>query len=165
MRLSILWIASALVGQVAHATGFEGCYVRTDTVSYWELEKETRIQVKSHLGLRQRVADLLDFEIEVVGTQGHICDATGVVEKRSQGGREYLEMLPEYEAEESTADRSQQCVMRIVLSANYFRIEAAEPSCSEHYLCGQGVGLNAVRFKRTSKVGDPAQKPCFSRGP
>lgn len=150
---------------IAIAAPVDGCYVLPHAIAYLgdPLDAPDGVtSVADHFGIRQDSDSTYEFDLLVVGDQGHVCGATGRLEIVEKGSREILRRMPD-EADEAMRTRGAPlCKLTAEIKPKTIVIHA-NPPCDDLFACGAGMGVGERSFRRSSVVPAKPRPPCFQK--
>lgn len=163
-----LLIASVLtMGSIGIATAapVDGCYVLPHSIAYRgdaPTAPDEVIPVLDHFGVRQDSESTYEFDLLVVGDQGHVCQATGRLEIVKKGSREILRRVPDEDDEAMRVRGASLCKLIAEVKPKTIVIQANSP-CDDLFACGAGMGIGERSFRRSSAVPAKPRPPCFQK--
>lgn len=160
--LSASVLAMGPIG-IATATPIEGCYVqphvmpeRGDTPT----ASDELISVLDHFGIRKDSESTYEFDLLVVGDDGHVCQATGRLQSTGTGKREVLTLLPDEDADAMQERGAPLCELTVEVKARSIDIHA-NAACNDQFACGVRAGIHDRSFRRSSTAPKKSKLPCF----
>ena len=163
LGILVMAMASVCYGQASksNSSSLFGCYVQshktlvyTGTNSEWQL-------VEDYLGIRSKSKSEVEFELEIVRENGHVCGASGTARLDRVGNRQVVKMIPQPRPEYAGPD-FKTCSLSILIRANSFHVET-EGDCHEHFMCGARAHLDGAEISRRHRKALTKDVPCFRR--